>query len=382
MMKKIKLSSFIFLSLLALAFIFVKFGGDYRTQIFRSFCQGNWYILQDSDKLYTMGYYGVRKYQIESDSTIRVISESNEFCKNTIAGRGGTVYGNYLYVSARSFLAGQSERKDSKWKNGVLLVYDKTTLTLLKSINSDIKLVEAKVFHKTKLLVSGLGGFDIYDIKNPKDPLKIYSYRGQERYEYQGFDFYKKDGNTYVVFANWTSGISIWNVSDVSKPQKIRQVPIQTRTIDGKYPFTGNQTFHIIVKYPVVYATLGPSSAVYKTNKEIRGMLVLDISKINDIKAKIVKVPVKDWWKNNTGGDFQPTYIGMYKNRIFVNFGEKGVASFNINDPLNPKYTGIVKATDNNNLIVPIFVSNKGVLYSGSHYFPTIYIKRLCNENK
>src|SRR5690606_39303210 len=70
-----------------------------RTDLFRSFAKGNWYITTEKDTVYTMGYYGVRKYLAGQEEGLHLLAENDEFCIDRIFGRGGCVKGDYLYVT-------------------------------------------------------------------------------------------------------------------------------------------------------------------------------------------------------------------------------------------------------------------------------------------
>src|SRR5690606_36548540 len=91
-----------------------------RTDIFRSFAKGNWYITSERDTLYTMGYYGVRKYLAADLGHLHLVVQNRLLLEGSIMGRGDCVDDQYLDVTARSFLPGAVSNKEDKEKLLVL----------------------------------------------------------------------------------------------------------------------------------------------------------------------------------------------------------------------------------------------------------------------
>lgn len=374
MKKNNLLYTFIVLICLGIAAISInKYNPYLRTDIFRSFAKGNWYITLEKDTLYTMGYYGVRKYLALDPGHLQLLAENDEFCVDRIFGRGGCVNGEYLYVTARSFVPGVM---DAKGNNGKLLIMEKSNLSLVKELEYDIKLVEAKVSGNI-LVVSGLWGFDIYNCSNRNDPNMIFSYRHPKYREYQGFDFIKKDEQLYAAFTLFGEGLEIWDITDPAQARVVCEIPIKKQMSDGNN-LPGGQSMDVVVNYPYLYTTLGPTTETFKTEKDRRGILVYDISNISSITKSAVLIPKTDWYNKNTG-DKQPTYISQYKDRLYVSFAEKGVAVFDTTDPAKPRYKGTDDISGEGALIQPVFAT-EGKLFAGSYYWKTIYSKDINKE--
>lgn len=352
--------------LLGLATAINKFNPYLRTDIFRSFAKGNWYMISESDTLYTMGYYGVRKYLTDDGKQFQLLAENDKFCVDRLMGRGGCLKDEYLYITARSFLPGAV---DKSGVNGKLLIMKKSDLSIVDEFSYDIKLVEAKIYEKL-LVVSGLRGFYIYDISIPDSPQEIYFYKHPKYREYQGFDFIKKDDELYVAFSLFGEGLEIWNITEPKQAKAVCHIPINGQMDNGD-DLPGGQSMGVLANYPYLYATLGPSSETFKTVNDRRGILVYDISNIDSVKKSAVFIPKKDWYSKNTG-DKQPTYITRYKSKLYVNFAEKGVAMFTINDPANPQYQTTCDISGEGALIQPILADN-GRLYAGSYYWGALY---------
>lgn len=370
-MKKKLLYAFSILICLGVVGIAVnKYNPYLRTDIFRSFAKGNWYITSEKDTLYTMGYYGVRKYLAADPQHLKLLAENDEFCEDRIMGRGGCVHDQYLYVTARSFLPGLVSNKE---KNGKLLVLRKGDLSIVKELDYEIKLVEARTSGDL-LVVSGLKGFYIYDCSVPSNPEVIFSYRHSEYREYQGFDFIEKDDKLYVAFTLFGEGLEIWDITEPEQAKSVCLIPIDEQIADGNN-LPGGQSMGVVVHYPYVYATLGPNIETFKTEKDRRGIFVYDISNIDSVRKSVILIPETDWYSKNTG-DKQPTYIAQYDNRVYVNFAEKGLAVFDISDPGKPRYEGINDISGDGALIQPIYV-NEGKLFGGSYYWSTLYSREI-----
>ena len=346
-----------------------------RTAIFRSFAKGSWYIISEADTLFTMGYYGVRKYTFTPPDALELVAENSDFCTNTNIARGGVLYEDCLYVATRSYLGGNQKRNDDDYMNGALLVLDRKDLKETARIDSDIKLVEAKTYGRN-LIVSGLGGFDIYDTAESKTPRMIFQYRHPSWKEYQGFDFFEVDGHTYIVFALFTGGIEIWDMTNPEKAALRAAVPISAPMENGYTLSDGASVLHIRADYPYLYAPLAPSRKAFSNGSGQRGILTYEISDLDGIKVNCALIPPTDWYSKSTG-DLAPSFIDRYRDIVYTNFGEKGVALFDITRPFEPRYAGTVDVTGRNALIQPIHITPEGRLCSGSYYRSDIYIYQL-----
>lgn len=344
-----------------------KFFPYIRTDIFRSFAKGNWNMTSENDTLYSVGYFGIRKYLADNPENLKLLAENNEFCENRIFGRGVCLYGKYLYVSTRSFLPG-SIKKDKI--NGQLLVLNKMDLSILKVFNYEKKLVEVKTIGNS-LVASGLGGFYIYNISKPNTPQLIFSYNHPQYREYQGFDFIVNSGEVYVAFTLFGEGLEIWNITKPEKPNLVCNIPI-SKEISNEKQFFGLQSMDLEVNYPYIYATLGPSSDTFRSLNDKRGILVYDISNIYNIRKDVVFIPKSDWYRKSTG-DKQPTYITRFRDKLYLNFAEKGVAIFDISEGARPVYKGLIDVSGSGALIQSVFATEKGNLYTGSYYWSIIY---------
>lgn len=350
-----------------------------RTAVFRTVLKGNWYIISEKDTLYSFGYYGVKK--LLQSNELEELNRNNEICNNTFIGglvaRSGVLFDQYIYVACRSFYP-YNTSSNKNYVNGRLYVLNRNDLKVIKAFDSDIKLVCAQVY-KNKLFVSGLGGFNIYDLSKPNNPRMIYQHRSKKYKEFQGYCFFNSDTDDYLAFTHFRQGISIWNITDTKHPYLIKSLSLQDSLSGDSVLPKDVQCFNIVSNYPFLYATIAPIVENIGTENDRRGIMVYNVSKLNDVQQKFIEIPQKDWYKKAIG-DPEPSYISLYENRIYTNFGEKGIAVFDITNPAIPKYIKTDKLSSSMfDYIQPIHINYKGIIYGGDYYSSQIYSKQIVN---
>lgn len=73
-----------------------------------------------------------------------------------------------------------------------------------------------------------------------------------------------------------------------------------------------------------------------------------------------------------------PTFIDIYKNNVYVNLADRGIAVFDISNPLYPSFKKTMSIKESMlDYIYPIYIDNNGLLYSGCQYFSKIHITKL-----
>ena len=95
----------------------------------------------------------------------------------------------------------------------------KNDLNIIKEVPADYSMIEAKI-HNNNLVVSGLQGFNIYDISDASNPKLSYQYRTGKAYEYQGCDFFDTDSCQYLVFARFADYVEF----DACGKQRLQQI--------------------------------------------------------------------------------------------------------------------------------------------------------------
>ena len=363
-----------------LGFLYVYCNVPLRTAIYRSFAKQTVYLVCEADTIYSFGYFGVRKSLINRDNgEIKLLVENDDFCHNCfvgrLIGRSGAINGDYLYVAARSYLGGRYKSENKNYLKGKFLVMCKRNLHVIKEIPVDYSMIEAKIYGKN-LVISGLQGFNIYDISCPANPHLVYSYRTEEAHEYQGCDFWETDQCLYLVFARFDCGLSIYDITNPKQPELVKDISIQDTLVNGTVLPDGLHAFRLVIKYPYIIATLAPKRNHIGTGADVRGLWICDISDLNQIKKYAVEIPRDEFYSTMTG-DPQPSHIAVYNNRIYVNFCEKGFAIFSMSDvPSNIKFIRTVDFT-NGKTILPITIDEKGWLFGGSFDNEEIYTYKL-----
>lgn len=346
-----------------------------RTAIFRTVAKGNNYLISEKDTLYSFGYYGVRKWLTDSIGNMMLIAENDEFCKNRfigrLMGRSGTIKGDYIYVVARSYLGGADEIEANDYLNGKIIVMHKKNLTVVQEINSDIKLIEAKI-HKNNLVVSGLKGFDVYDITDASHIKPLYRYRHKKFTEFQGFEIFEHRDSTYIAFARFAEGVSIWNMTDRRNVYPVKNISIQSIYSENEKLPKGLQSFRVCLRFPYLYATLAPMSSYFGKVNDRRGIITFDLSNLDSIRNNVTLIPQEEYYTTKTG-DCQPTHLDIYNNKLYVNFGEKGYIVFDLTNPFKPKMENIKNINNKHNVILPIHINHRGIMFSGNYYWSDLY---------
>ncbi|MCM1312629.1 MAG: hypothetical protein NC206_03595 [Bacteroides sp.] len=346
-----------------------------RTALFRSIAKGSIYMISERDTLYVFGYSGVQKWLTTDPDKMVLLTENDEFCHNTFIGhlvaRSGVVNGDYLYVACRSYLGGTDTCDDKDYVNGKLLILRKSDLGIVREYKSDIKLIETKI-KDDLLVVSGLYGFNIYRIKNPDCLSLLFDYRQKEFTEFQGLEIFEKQDSLYIAFAKFTEGISIWNITCADKPYEAYKIPLQIDKSKKNNQYAVLQCFRVKYKEPYLYATVAPILESFLTPNDFRGILTLNTDSLPNLLTTFSRIPTSDYYKTRIG-DPEPSHIDIYGDSIYTNFGEKGVAIFDISNPGIPIYEGVKDIGNNGNMILPLHINNSGVVLTGDYYWSDIY---------
>lgn len=340
-----------------------------RTAIIRTFAKGGWYVESEGDTIYTMGYFGIRKYHYNENNELTLLSSNDSFCKNTLIARSAIIEGDLIYLICRSYLSGIYEKGDKDYTNGALIVMNKRDMSIIKQIPASIKYVEGQLLND-KLILSGILGYDIYDVSDRKSPMLEYEYRTPKRSEFQGVAAFQKDSCDYVVFSRYTEGVQIWNVTESKAPKEVAFIPMNSR---------GSMSFDVVVDYPYVYSTVAPDNSAFGTDKDKRGIAVYNISDFANITSTEILVP-KDQWYTVKVGDKEPTCIEKYQNEVFVNFADKGVAVFDVTNPNQVKFEQTLSIGNDGGHVQPFHITETGVIVSGNYWWDDTYVYKYDNK--
>ena len=182
--------------------------------------------------------------------------------------------------------------------------------------------------------------------------------------EYQSVNFFSSEsGRLYACFAAYTSGVSIWDITNPVEPICVCTIPHNKLKVDGyKLSSATMYTFDLLTDYPYIYSTFAVKGVDRNTNKDCRGIIRYQIDDLDNIKIRLFPMDSLDWSVTNTD-DPQPTIIRKYDNYLFINAAEKGIACYQITDEEDKglKYIGLIP-TD---IVVKAFDMNDGSIYAG-----------------
>ncbi len=356
------------LLLVIVASLLVGLNQPLRTALYRSVFRHSSYIITEKDTVYSFGYAGVQKMLLNHNGETTLLKENDSFCHNCfvgyLMGRSGCIVDNYLYVAARSYLGGRYKSNENNYKKGRLYIMDKSSLEIIKEIETDYSMIEVK-YQDTCMVISGLQGFNIYNIKNPLDPILTYKFRTEAAWEFQGCEIFTNKGRRYVTFARWADGLSIYDITDMNNVKLFKNIRIQDITYNGRTLPKGLQQFRLKLDYPFLYSTLGPTKGIVNSNSDVRGIIVYDLTKMDSISHYCVTIP-RQYWYSKVNGDPQPTHIDIFGHRIYTNFSEKGVASFVKNGNSSQyEFEKIINASGGKQ-ILPIHINRDGIVLMGN----------------
>lgn len=340
-----------------------------RTQIYRSLFKGNWNLLADGDTVYATGYCGIRKYLIKRNEA-ELLAENESFLRNRMIGNGAAVKENYIFLACRSYLPGPVKNDKASYE-GKLLVMNKSDLTILSDFSLPSKMNDAIVTDSI-LLLSGINRFILFKITDPQFPQKMSEHISSKYTEYQGATIWKNKEHRYAAFSLFTLGIDIWDITDCANPVFVKNINLSDICNGNK----NVQSMAIMAHYPYLFATLAPTSSVYFEEDDIRGVIRVDISDIENIRAKAFVIPRKDYWKPMPG-DSHPKSLDFHDDKIYLSAATSGAAVFKIEKNGELKYDGIKKISSSSNQIYPICITQSAYLVSGDWNWNKLHVKKL-----
>lgn len=339
-----------------------------RTHIYRSVFKGNWSLCADGDTIYASGYCGIRKYLITPEGN-KLLCENESFLQNRIVGHGLDVNNNYIYLACRSYLPGP-DKNDKAPYEGELIVLNKANLNIISQFFLPSKMNDAVCCDST-LLLSGINRFYLFNISDPQYPQIKYEYVSDTYKEFQGSTIWKANGRRYAAFTLFTLGVEIWDITNTDEPVLVKKVPLSEACNSNNHL----QSLDIIADYPYLYATIAPMKNQYLKKYDLRGVLQIDVSNINNIKYKAYYIPRKDFWKPMSG-DAHPKSIAIYNGNIYLSAATCGSAIFGISPNKSLEYKGIMQISSPNE-IYPICISDNGYIISGDWVNNKIYSEKI-----
>lgn len=305
--------------------------------------------------------------------------------KSTVA-REIAFYGDYIYVAVRS---GDNPRPvQASDILGALVCVRKSDLSVVWTQKMDARCCGVKVYEATNgtvyLMLSGrMEYLKLYtvDKADPQNitltdtvyfetyPIENVENRDLGVYELQKGQFYEtENGDVWFIGAGFGDGVHIW---DVTSGKAIRIGNFSFGSNRGLIPSDTFHTQSCVIKYPYVYATLGPDGNKARpdfnngTNIRRMGLLTLDISDLSHIVGTKQLIAIDDMCDFFDSGDPKPIYITMYEDKLFLANGNKGVAVYDISRPSKPLYLGTKFCSEINDVGGMAIVGKK--LYVGDY---------------
>ena len=289
------------------------------------------------------------------------LSKSNEYTSLLLGMR---TQSNNVEILVDDYYYHPTDIDKVSYINGKLIVAKKSNLEVLTEYNLDLKGTDIYVYND-HLILNCLRGFNIYDISNPIKPILKFTHRDHDYTEYQGADFFTVAGRSYMVVSNYTRGLSIWDITEMSNPTCVAKKTFEGLTAENGTPLQGTgYSFDVKVDYPYVYSTWANNTPYMNTAYWHIGLLTYDISNFSNVTMKLTEIPPSDRYTITTDGDKRPTRIAKFGKRLILNNSNKGISVFNANDASSIYYEGTFGINDKASTN-PIYVTEDGKIFVG-----------------
>lgn len=257
--------------------------------------------------------------------------------------------------------------------NGKTYILDKN-LSVVNCLNQDFRVTGLAVDNDI-MIVSGLYNVKFYDVSNPSSPQWLYTYRPNFERDMQGITTFREGGRCYAVVCCYSSGFMIWDITEKNNIKIVCDEDFSDYVINGTSAKERINCFSCVVEYPYIYATVSPTPSYVQTHKNIAGIMRVDISNFKNTIKEIYSIPASDL-TDNTSGDPTPNRIAKYKNLLFVNNRDKGIAIFDISN-IFPIYSGLYRIGTSINAITAtpdgrLFIGEDGAMGSNRNFY---YVK-------
>lgn len=267
-----------------------------------------------------------------------------------------------------------SDLDEVSYINGAFVVMAEN-LDKVVEYHLDLKPTHIRAFDHY-LILSCLKGFNIYDLSQATSPKLVYTYRYLDGWmEYQGLDVFERDGHRYVMFCNYCDGMSIFDITDIAHVNKVCQQNFSSLLFGTQDMSQKGYNFDVVVDYPYAYTTYCVRDEYLKTEYDHRGILVYDLSNLQQVKTKLIEIPNESKHTNYTDGDVTPTRMAKAGNYLFVNNGNKGAAVFDVSTLASPTFVTNI-TPEGCGSITALSVKNDLLLLGDR---TTTYIYRLFN---
>ena len=291
------------------------------------------------------------------------LSQSNEYSSLLLGMR---TLSNSVVILVDDYYYHPTDIDQVSYINGKLVVANKSNLEVLTEYNLDLKGTDIYIYNN-HLILNCLRGFNIYDISNPVRPILKFSHRDYDYTEYQGADFFTFAGRDYMAVSNYTRGLSIWDITEMSNPICAVKKTFEGLIAEDGTPLQGTgYGFDVKVDYPYVFSTWANNTPYMNTAYWHIGLLTYDISNFSNITMKLTEIPSSDRYSITTDGDKRPTRIAILGERLILNNSNKGISVFNANNASSIYYEGTFE-TNEDASTNPIYVTTDGKIFVGDN---------------
>lgn len=246
------------------------------------------------------------------------------------------------------------------YDKGKITVIDKNTLELKKIFNVEYP-VTGMATQGNRLVVAGLDGVNVYNIADADNPELVYSYRPSAFRDIQELKIYEHNGRVYALICKYIRGVLILDITDLNNVFIAKE-----DEFDGwKYKNLSNAIYcyDVVVDYPYAYATIAPHPSYAAKIPEACGVLVMNLSDLNNISKTLYLMNSSDITSNKKG-DVSPIHIARYGNTLYLNNRDRGLAVYDIKGNGVVEYKGLVEF-DNKTSINCIDITDDGYIFLG-----------------
>lgn len=245
--------------------------------------------------------------------------------------------------------------------NGKFTIYDKNTLRIVNYLNLDVRPNTLQV-RGNFIFLSCLRGINIYDISIPNSPVLIYTYRRDKYIECQGTDIFENNGRVYLLVSLYREGTAIFDITDPKNTFHIKDIAIRTNS-----EWQACNTFGIVCQYPYAYSTFTVFKNQINTPYDKRGVLLLDLSDINNVSQQLIEIPKDVKPDITTDGDTKPNRLSLSNNYLYLNNSTEGFLVFHIDENGYPQYC-LNKSVPGKSVVNAISAFEDGTLFVGDSF--------------
>ena len=179
-----------------------------------------------------------------------------------------------------------------------------------------------------------LAGLFVFDVSNPA-AIALHGSLTTGTWETQGIAV----KNGYAFMANYNNGLRIVDIANPASPGAVTDISIASPVIGGDTM----RIWEVVADDNYVYACCNVTTSLGDSVN--RSLLILPIDNVPTLTSNdwiIASIPANDHATWNNQGDMP--YLSLYKldNYVYMAAGNKGIFIFEVSDPRNPRYLGVI----------------------------------------